>query len=71
MRNKKLFNEIAPNFDEVQAMGYKFQYIEQMNNFRKLVAEHLMREQREQLIDSHTEHQDEIKRRLEHLRFET
>jgi hypothetical protein len=51
-----------PYYDEQEALGVKYQYIEQMNYFRKFVAEHNLKEKTEELINTHNDHKEEIAR---------
>ena len=52
-------------------MGYRFQHIEQLNYFRKFVAEHNLKEKTEDLINTHSEHEQEIARMLDLLKAES
>jgi hypothetical protein len=69
--NKKVFNELLPYYDEQVELGNKYEYIEQLNYFRKFVAEHNLKEKTDELITSHDDHKQEIGRQLDLLRAET
>ena len=60
--NKKMFNELLPYYDEQVALGKKYEYIEQLNYFRKFVAEHNLKEKTDELVDNHEDHKVEISR---------
>ena len=60
--NKKMFNELLPYYDEQVALGKKYEYIEQLNYFRKFVAEHNLKEKTDELVDNHEDHKVEINR---------
>jgi hypothetical protein len=51
--NKKAFNKLLPNFEEYEAIGYRFQHIEALNYFRKFVAEHSLAEKTTELLNNH------------------
>jgi hypothetical protein len=69
--NKKVFNELLPYYDEQVELGNKYEYIEQLNYFRKFVAEHNLKEKTDELASTHEDHKNEIARQLELLRGET
>jgi hypothetical protein len=57
-----MFNELLPFYDEQVALGKKYEYIEQLNYFRKFVAEHNLKEKTDELVDNHEDHKVEISR---------
>jgi hypothetical protein len=57
-----MFNELLPYYDEQVALGKKYEYIEQLNYFRKFVAEHNLKEKTDELVDNHEDHKVEISR---------
>ena len=53
---------MIPYYEEQVALGTKYEYIEQLNYFRKFVAEHNLKEKTDELINTHEDHKQEIAR---------
>lgn len=55
MSNRRELNGLLPEAEGYQVMGYRYQHIEAMNLFDKVVAEHLIKARREELVSTHQE----------------
>lgn len=62
--------DAVPNFEEFEAIGYKYSNIAYMNNFDKLMAQHMIRMRKDEVLNTHDERQKELNRLIERLKLE-
>ena len=62
--------EVLPEYDEQQSLSERFRYISQMNSFRSVLAQHEIKERKDDLCITHDDHKDQVERMFDYVREE-